>query len=335
MKVFDDTESCQLPYPSFPYPAGEIAGDSSGDIYHFWSAMIYRDLTGSSTRYGSYSSGGVISGDLTQPRIHVEASPMVSDGWGARNLVMHNLSVVPGSILLEGEPFTPAAYYLPLPDSSTLEFIITPPAGNQRTITVQGDSRGYASAMGERFNLDSPGIWNVMAKITQGDQTGGILGIETGQPWSFYVMPGIVPLPVKFHLPAQYTMPADEPLALTADLTGADVASGKAYITVTFNGAVLEQTERDILNSSFVYSIDTAHVPDSFPNFSLDDPHDRLVITFLIDGLSAAGQHRMAARMIYSQGNVLYAGDPQEGGGLQPQTREQRLRELTEGAAQQ
>ncbi|HDS30774.1 MAG TPA: hypothetical protein ENN67_06995, partial [Firmicutes bacterium] len=112
-RITEGNPSVHLPYPTYPWLKGEIASDAPGDIYHFWTGMIYRDIAGNSSRYGYYSSGAVISSEITVPRMHVPGAHLVSDGWGARNLVIHNCAVRPGSIVSEGTPFTPGVYYLP------------------------------------------------------------------------------------------------------------------------------------------------------------------------------------------------------------------------------
>jgi hypothetical protein len=119
------------------------------------------------------------------------------------------------------------------------------------------------------------------------------------------------------------------PLVLSGNLSQALIASGKIYITATFNGAVIEQTERDIADSSFEYSIDLTQVSTSFPNFSLTDPNDRIVFSFFVDGVASTGQRRMAARIAYLQNGILYAGDP----GIrriEPASREERNQPVQE-----
>lgn len=330
--VTEGSARAHLPYPTFPWNPGELAADASGDIYHFWSAMVYRDIPANSTKYGSYSTGIVVSDDVMVPRVHQAGTPMISDGWGTHSAVMHNLAVRPGSIVGEGDPFTPTSYFLPLPAESTVEWVITPPGGNQRTITATAGNSGYAQAMRDRFVLDRQGVWKVRTSLIQGDQTGSILGVNPGEAWEFYVISPGNTLPIRFHLPARMPLdPGSHLLALTADLLECDIASGTIHITATFNGAPIEQTARDIQDSAFTYSIDLGQVGNSFENYDPLDTRDRIVISFLAEGLSATGQRRMAAKMVYVQGGVLYTGE-KEYTPIDPRSRDQKLRELAQEA---
>jgi hypothetical protein len=309
-RVGDGSQYSQLPYPTFPWLAGELPADSSGDVYHFWSGMVYRDIAHNTTHYGFYSTGGVISSDTSVPRAHAPGSTIISDGWGAHSLFMHNLAVGPGSILAQDTPFTPAAYFLPLASTCTVEFTVIPPnGGTQITVTVPGDFSGYAASSRDRVNLDRPGVWQVVSKITQGSEVGGVLGVEQGQPWNFYVLDNDYSLPMKFGLPMESTVDPSQPIVLNGDLHEADIVSGNVSVTTTFNGAVVEQTQVPIAESVFQYTVDLSKIADSFTNYSPNDPRDRIVITLFAEGAASNGQHRMAARMLYIQGGTLNTGD--------------------------
>jgi hypothetical protein len=187
--------------------------------------------------------------------------------------------------------------------------------------------------MGQRFALDKPGVWKVQSKLTQGDQVGGILGVGADQTWEFYVLNSGYSLPILFNLPMEKPVSAGAnsgPLVLSGNLSEALIASGQVHVTTSFNGGVIEQTERDIADSAFVYSIDLTQVSNSFPNFSLTDPSDRLVFSFFVDGVASNGQRRMAARMVYLQGGILYAGDPGISR-IEPTTREDRAQTTQDG----
>lgn len=333
--IGDGSAVSHLPYPVFPWLPGELPVDSDGDIYHFWSGMVYRDMTDASTRYGYYSSGATMSESLATSRIHVEGSPLITDGWGERVSVMHNLAVKPGSILSEGTPFTAGAYFLPLPNSSTMEFILTPPEGSQQTIIVTADDRGYGVNMRDRFNLDGVGVWRVESVLMQDDETGGPLGVNIGDPWEFYVINDGNNTPINFHLPVEAPVDlTDELLVLTGDLIEGDIAEGTVYISTTFNGAVVEQTLRTIQNSAFIYSMDIHAIRHSLANYDPADPDDKLVFSFYASGLTSTGSRRIAARMIFLQDGILYTGE-KDYSGIDPLTRDERMRVLQEMAEAQ
>ncbi len=329
-RVGEGNPIAHLPYPVYPWRPGGIPPDAPGDIYHFWSGMAYRDLTNNSTRYGYYTAGGVVTDITSVPRLHVPGSPLVSDGWGTHSLLLHNLAVRPGSIVSNGTPFTPGAYYLPLPINSAIEFTVTPPQGDQIRIAVPGDNRGYACDMGQRFNLNQTGIWTVESRLIQGNETGGILGVNPGEPWEFYVIDRGNDNPIRFHRPFQVPLQTDDGrLVLTGDVLDSGILEGTVYISTTFTGRVVEQTSRPIMNGGFVYSIDLLQVSNSYSNFDPEDPNDRLDISFFATGLTAGGSRRQAARLTFLQGGTLYAGE-KDYSSIDPQTREERLRELAE-----
>ena len=332
IRTCEGSPSSYLPYPTFPWNPGELASDSTGDIYHFWSAMIYRDLASQSVRYGSYASGAVLTSDLSTPSIHNAGSPLISDGWGIHSLILHNLAIRPGSIVAKDQPFTPSAYFLPLPPESTVEFVITPPLGNQRTITVTSGPDGYACDMGQRFEIDYPGVWTVSAKLIQGENTGGVLGVSTEADWEFYVIENNNMIPITFHLPERKPLdPNSDIVVLTGDLSANDFMEGSVNISATFNGAVVEQTRRDVANGLFTYSIDLTQITNTYPNYDPYDPNDRIVITFYANGLTSAGMRLTAAKMIYIQNGILYSGE-KDYSPIDPRTREDRLREIAEMA---
>ncbi len=329
-RICEGSPTMHLPYPSFPWNPGELAVDGPGDIYHFWTSMVYRDESTPSVRYGNYSSGVVISGDVSVLSIHDPDDGLINDGWGVHNLILHNLAVRPGSIVAKNQAFTPGAYFLPLPPDSIVEFVITPPLGNQRTISVTTDSDGYAVDMGQRFKLDYPGIWEVTATLIQGDRTGGILGVNPGSDWQIYVIEDNNSVAIDFHLPERQPLdPNSNLVVLTGDLLEHDLLEGSVNISATFNGAVVEQTRKDITNGLFIYTIDLRQLTNTFNNFDPFDPDDRLVVTFYAVGLTSAGRHLTAAKMIYIQNGILYAGE-KDYSPIDPLSREDRLRELTE-----
>jgi hypothetical protein len=294
--------------------------------------MVYRDIPANSARYGYYSAGAVISDEVAVPRIHQEGTALTSDGWGARNLFLHNAAVRPGSIVSEDAPFTPAAYFLPLPPQSTVEFVVTSPQGTSRTVTINADASGYACGMRDRFALDQQGVWRVQSKLIQGTETGGILGVREGEPWEFYVIDPGNRTPIKFHTPFFTPLDPEQNLVvLTGDLMDGGIASGTIYVTATFNGAVVEQTTRDIRDSAFVYSIDLSQVSNSYRNFDPFDLRDRLVITFLAIGLTSSGDRRLAARMVCIQDGVLYPGE-KDYTPIDPRSRQGLMEELAESA---
>ncbi len=329
-RVGEGNPAAHLPYPVFPWLPGELSADGPGDLYHFWSGMVYRDITSNTTRYGYYSAGGAVSSSVSSARVHVEGAPLVNDGWGTHSLVMHNTAIRPGSIVSEGAPFTPGAYYLPLPLNSTLEFTVTPPHGDERTITITGDNRGYANNIMDRFDLDRQGVWLCDAKLFQDDEVGGILGVNIAEPWAFYVIDSGNSQPIRFHLPPSITID-EEVIYLTGDLLEGDIVEGTAFISTTFNGAVIEQTSRTIMNGGFIYSVDLVQVSTSYPSFDPQDPADRLVISVFVIGRNVDGGLRHAARLIYYEGGNLYAGE-KDYSSIDPLTREERLRELAEMA---
>ncbi len=331
-RIGEGSADAHMPYPTFPWNRRELSPDGVGDVYHFWASMVYRDIAAGSVRYGYYSTGLVVTDDVTVPRIHQPGSRLIADGWGTRNLFMHNTAIRPGSILSEDDAFTAGAYFLPLPDESTIEFTVTAPDGQQHTIVAYGDNSGYACNLRDRVELDRTGVWKVNAALTQGDESGGILGVNIGDPWEFYVIESGNTRPIEFHMPFQAPLdPEEELLVLTGDLVGADIAEGTMYISTTFNGAIVEQTTRDIRDSAFVYSVDLAQVSQSFENYDPFDARDRLVISFYTIGLSGSGDRRTAAKVVYVQDGVLFTGEKQYSP-IDPGTREERLREMSESA---
>jgi hypothetical protein len=245
---------------------------------------------------------------------------------------MHNLAVRPGSIIGEDDPFTPGCYFLPLPPSSTIEYTITPPNGDDISITMEADASGYANDMGQRFELNQQGVWLVKSLLTQDTESGGVLGTGMNDKWEVYVINPGNDIPIEFHLPFQ--MPFDtsnELLVLSGDLTASDVVEGTVHISSTFNGAVIEQTSRELQDGFFVYSLDLAQINNSYPNFDPLDARDRIVMTFFVDGRNSSGERRMAARLVYYQGGNLFAGE-KDFTPIDPQTWEERLRALTEAA---
>ncbi len=99
------------------------------------------------------------------------------------------------------------------------------------------------------------------------------------------------------------------------------------YISTTFNGAIIEQTERQVQDGSFVYSLDYVEVSNSFENFDPFDPRDRLVMSFLINGITNDGDRRYAAKVCYTEGGWLYTGD-KEYNPIDPETRKERLDDI-------
>jgi len=327
-RVFEGSPFNHMPYASYPWFPGELSVDLAGDIYHIWTGMVYHDFVSNQTTYGRYSTGIVLSDDVNNPSVHQPGSRLVSDGWGTHDLLLHNPAVRPGSIVGHGTPFTPGAYFLPLPESTTVEYILTPPSGDQRTALVTADNSGYACDMGERIALDQEGVWRVDSRLIQGEAVGGLLGVQPGESWEFYVVGLNNDLPIKFHLPEQSPLDLNSNrVVLNGDLTAGEIHEGTVRISTTFNGAVVEQTERDFTEGAFVYSIDLAQVQNSYRNFDPASRHDRLVITFYADGLSEEGSHRRAAKMVFIQGGILYTME-KDYSDIEGRTREERLNEI-------
>jgi hypothetical protein len=327
--IGDGSEYSGNAYSTFPWVTGELPIDSPGDYYHIWSSMVYRDVLNNTTSYGAYNAGVVVSGDVSSPVEHSAKTSLISDGWGSRSLFLHNSAVRPGSLLSAGSYFTPGAYFLPLPEKSTVEFTVTPPNGIPQIVTLQADSRGYISTMRDRIKLDKSGVWSVQTRLTQESQIGGILGVQEGQPWFFYVLDSANKLPIKFNFPPESKVdPADGMLSLTGNVLDADIATGTVNVSSTFDGAVIEQTQADIADSSFTYTLDLNQVTASYPNYSPEDPNDRIVMSFFCDGLSSTGKRRFAARVVYIQGGVLYASE-WESVEIKPVTYKQRIKQAT------
>ncbi len=332
VKITEGSPYTHLPFPNYPWNPSELAVDAAGDIYHFWSSMVYRDVTANSTRYGYYSSGIVLSDSVPTMRAHRAGDGLVSDGWGVRNLLLHNLAVRPGSIVGEGDSFTAGAYFLPLPPQSTVEFKVTPPGGDTLTVNIVTGNSGYACDMGERFELDRQGVWTVTSTLIQGAETGGILGVGFEDPWEFYVINPGNDSPIEFHLPFQSPIDTtSDLLVLSGDLTEPDILTGTVHVSATFNGAVIEQTERELDDGRFVYSIDLSQISNSYSNYDPLDARDRLVMTFFVNGQNSQGERRMAARMVYAQNGILYTGE-KDFSPIDPQTREERLQDIAEEA---
>lgn len=326
----DDCIKTASIFSDYPWLQNELRIDANGDIYHFWSVMVYRDLISNSTKYGFYSAGGVVSDNVASPRIHSSPSTLISDGWGAKNAVIHNLALPPGSIVFDGSSFNPSGYFLPLPPMSKIEFKITPPNEKERIITLNADQTGYFSGMKQRIKLDRPGVWKVQAQVIQGNDIGGVLGVDIGQQWEFYVLNKDNKLPIKFDLPPQVSvLSTDQPLVFNGNLKDSGIVEGKVYISALFNSIVLEQTEREVVNSSFVYSLNLAQVSASFPNFSINDPFDELTITFFVEGVTSVGQYRYAGKFVYLKNGVLHAGEPPYVK-IQPTTRQAQPLEQSE-----
>lgn len=332
MRVGEGSPKAHMPWSTFPWVPGELSPDAAGDIYHSWSGMIYRDMPNNSSRYGFYSSGIVVSDNVRTPSMQNEGDPLVSDGWGTHSLLLHNPAVRPGSIISEGEPFTPASYFLPLPSESEIEFVVTSPDGEQTTVNLTADESGYAYSNRDRIELDQQGVWQVMATLAQDDETGGILGINPGTPYNFYVISGGNDRSIDFHLPSFMDLNPEDPMVvLTGDLEETGIIEGTMHISTTFNGAVVEQTTRDVREGSFVYSIDLEQVSNSYANFDPFDARDRLVVSFFTVGLTSSGDRRLVATMIYIQDGVLYAGKKRYSP-IEPTSREERLEEIAEEA---
>jgi len=331
-RLSEGSSFVHLPYPDFPWLAGELAPDTSGDIYHFWTYLVYRDITANSTRYGFYSSGIALSDSVSVPGLYSPGTALVNDGWGPRNVILHNLAVRPGSVVSEGEPFSPCAYFLPLPPESSIEYILTPPEGDQRIFTISANQSGYANGMRERITLDQQGIWLAEVTLTQEDVSGGILGVNPGEPWEFYVINGGNNIPITFHLPFMMPVnPDDNLLVLTGDLLDSDIVEGTVHISATFNGGAIEQTERQIQNGAFVYSIDLHQIGNSFKNYDPDDSRDRIVLTFYVVGLTSGGNRRVAAKTVYVIDGMLYTGEKQYSP-IDPMSHGDRMQELADMA---
>jgi len=330
--IGEGSTDAHLPYAVFPWNTGELSPDADGDFYHIWGAMVYRDVPAESAKFGYYSTGIVLNNSISTPRLHQEGAEVISDGWGSRHVFLHNLAVGPGAILDEGTAFTPAAYYLPLPEESTVEFVVTPPSGDRINVSLDGDNRGYAQDISERFPLPMRGVWEVETLVIQGEETGTILGISGEEPWVFYVIDGGNRNPIDFHLPEITGLNSDNPeLVLIGDLTGGDIMEGTAYVSTTFNGAVIEQTERLVTEGSFTYSLDMAQIPNSFPNFDPFNPQDRLVLTFYVEGLTSTGSHQVAAKVVHISGGQIFTGE-KEFRPIDPRSRDDQLDEMVEAS---
>ncbi|MFH1676875.1 MAG: hypothetical protein ABIC40_07605 [bacterium] len=333
--VREGAENAHIPYPVYPWLPGEIPADADGDIYHFWSAMVYRDMLNDSTRYGYYSGGAVLDSSVTVAKLHELGTPLTTDGWGAHNLLLHNVAVAPGAIMSKGFLFTSAGYYLPLDPETVLEFTVTAPGGQPKTIKVKCGDSGYACNMLNRFNFDQTGVWLAQARIVLNDQEGGIRGVNTGQPYEFYVIDDDNKYPIRFHIGWKTPMETgNDIVVLTGDLLDSGFTQGKVNISVTFNGAVIEQTHRTMENSAFVYSIDLGQIGFSLPNYDPNDPNDRLDMTFFAEGLDKSGRRRLAAQAVQIKNRTIYAYE-KDYGQINPLTREQRMRELKEIADKQ
>lgn len=331
-KITDGSAQAHLPYPTYPWTTGELPIDAAGDIYHFWTGMVYRDISENNSRYGYYSSGGCVTDEVSVVRTHLPGTFLISDGWGTRDIILHNMAVNPGTIISEDTAFTPGVYYLPLPNESTIEFTLIPPDGEEVNFEITGDNRGYAFNQDERFLLNQNGVWHIETAIEQDNRDGGILGINPGTMWEFYVIDGGNNNRINFNLPAVSNVNLDDGvLVLTGDMLEDEIVDGTVYISTTFNGAVVEQTERQINNGAFVYSININQIVFSLKNYSPDDPYDKLRISFFAEGLTAEGRRQLAAKMVYLENGKLYTGEKTYSE-IDPVTREERMRELQEMA---
>jgi hypothetical protein len=156
--------------------------------------------------------------------------------------------------------------------------------------------------------MNEPGVHRVSYKVFRGEQTGYALGTseETEGSFNIYVIAGGYENRVDFNLERRTEISANRPFTLRGDVTSSGIAGGRANVTVSFQGALVDETTLDISDGQFTYNLDTGAISSKFSNYSIDDPNDKLDITAFIMGITEVGKVRYAAERLYTYGPYLY-----------------------------
>ena len=144
--------------------------------------------------------------------------------------------------------------------------------------------------------------------IYRGEETGYPLGTSEESEGSFniYVIDSGYDNRIDFKLERRTEMPSTHAFTLRGNVNSSEIIDGRAYMTVSFQGSLVEELTVDITDGQFAYNLNPAAISGLYSNYSVNDPNDRLDITFFVKGLTAGGKIRYAAERLYTYGPYIY-----------------------------
>jgi len=310
---------------SNPFNAGELPRDETGDYFILCGGLHFTDPQVETHLNLPYVSSAFVTRDYANPVYYAAGEVEISDQLFPRKLFTGFHALYPGDILRKGDAYVIDAIALPnLP--ADYEIVISKPNGEVVRAHGSSDRYGFIGDPDQWFDLDEPGVYRVSYIIYRGDQTGYPLGTSEDTEGSFntYVIDGGYDNRIDFRLEGRTGILANQPFTLRGDVTGSDIIGGRANVSVSFQGSLVEELTIDITDGQFAYNLNPASITGLLSNYSANDPNDRLDITFFVMGITSGGKVRYAAERLYTYGQYLYV-TPMEYDDIKAEDRRSRV----------
>jgi len=291
-----------------PFNAGELPRDKPGDYYILNGGLYYKDLLNADNLELPYVTGAYVSPDYGSPVFYQGGGVEINDQLLPREMFTGFHAIRPGDILCKGDPFVIDSVAFPNVPVD-FEIAITQPDGSVFHKRGSSNRFGFINDPAQWQELGKEGIYSISYIIYKGEKSGSPIGtsVEKGAMFNIYVIDGSNSNRVDFNLPRVTELNTTQPAEIKGDTNGAGIIGGRVYITVSFQGALVEDIVTDISNGEFTYTLDPVRINTMFPNYSISDPNDRLDLTFYIMGLTANGKVKYAADRLYTYGPYLHA----------------------------
>jgi hypothetical protein len=285
---------------------------SDGDFFQVYGSMVIRDssLRKKDLYYGAISSGAVPSGDIENPQL-----VKITDGNVAicdkATPFFHSFTFYPGVIAEKDKDFIPRFYIFPPLEGVGL-VTLTYPNGEKLFIKMSVDGRGFAWT-----NPDSPpklwleGVYRVAYTFFPGatdpnkilDTDVGICNVE----FPFYVISNSPQNCLNWNTASGLEIDPNRELHLVSIMPQDAYVEGTAYMTASFNGEIIGESEIPFTGNGFEVSIPINQFTSQIKNYDPMDSHDVIEISCFVKGINAKGKlNYMAGRLTVRSLRIEY-----------------------------
>ncbi len=291
-----------------PFNAGELPRNEQGDYYIFNGGLNFGDLQGEAFLQLPYMTSAYVTGDYAKPTYYPGGEIEISSQLFPRKIFSAFPAIYPGDILRKGQAYIIDCIAMPC-SPADFEIAVTYPDSSVRR--AHGSSSKYGIIGGPElwFDLGDPGVYRVSYTLFRGDETGYPLGTSEDSEGAFniYVIDGGYSNRIDFHLDRTTPIDPSSGFQLRGDVSDVGIVGGRASMSITFQGSLVEEQTIDISDGLFAFTLDPVAVNGVYPNYSANDPNDRLDINIFVMGLTPGGKVSYAAEKLYTMGPFIHA----------------------------
>jgi len=281
-----------------------LKGDMPQDLYRFLGGTVYKDLESGITKYGAYSSVGIMlpRGHFASRIVDPTSEPLLN--VNGRDFYLFLAQDV-GSIYEVGDCARIGCSVFP-PVPASVEYEITKPSGKKWNCGGKASQIG-GFACSECILLDEPGVYQIRSVGRYGDKKGDVLGTADGT-FHLYVVARDAPRTLKIPVKHGSHVPWDRPVYIP--LEAADhLRDAKIHYTLVTPGYLIDQGRLDLGGNRASYRLLLEDLRLQFPNIDYDlnvadqgpDKRflaDSLFFVFFLQGTGENGRPVHDARML-------------------------------------